>query len=45
MAADQDEVHRFHRRIGLVFQDPDVQLFSPTVGDDVAFVPLQLSCL
>jgi cobalt/nickel transport system ATP-binding protein len=25
-----------------VFQDPDVQLFSPTVGDDVAFGPLQL---
>ncbi|HEY7802321.1 MAG TPA: ABC transporter ATP-binding protein [Dehalococcoidia bacterium] len=42
IGADQDEVHRFHRRIGLVFQDPDVQLFSPTVGDDVAFGPLQL---
>ena len=39
---DADEAHRFHRRIGLVFQDPDVQLFSPTVGDDVAFGPLQL---
>ncbi len=37
-----DEAHRFHRRIGLVFQDPDVQLFSPTVGDDVAFGSLQL---
>ncbi len=40
--ADASETHRFHRRIGLVFQDPDVQLFSPTVGDDVAFGPLQL---
>lgn len=40
--ADQEAAHRFHRRIGLVFQDPDVQLFSPTVGDDVAFGPLQL---
>jgi cobalt/nickel transport system ATP-binding protein len=39
---DAEEAHRFHRRIGLVFQDPDVQLFSPTVGDDVAFGPLQL---
>ncbi len=39
---DVEEAHRFHRRIGLVFQDPDVQLFSPTVGDDVAFGPLQL---
>ncbi|MBE0643852.1 MAG: ABC transporter ATP-binding protein [Bacteroidetes bacterium] len=26
-------------RIGLVFQNPDDQLFSPTVGDDVAFGP------
>ncbi len=39
---DVEAAHRFHRRIGLVFQDPDVQLFSPTVGDDVAFGPLQL---
>jgi cobalt/nickel transport system ATP-binding protein len=37
-----DEGHRFHREVGLVFQDPDVQLFSATVGDDVAFGPLQL---
>jgi cobalt/nickel transport system ATP-binding protein len=33
---------RFHRRVGLVFQDPDIQLFSATVLDDVAFGPLQL---
>ncbi|MBE3561112.1 MAG: ABC transporter ATP-binding protein [Ktedonobacteraceae bacterium] len=32
----------FHREVGLVFQDPDVQLFSATVFDDVAFGPLQL---
>lgn len=32
----------FRRRVGLVFQDPDVQLFSPTVWDEVAFGPLQL---
>jgi cobalt/nickel transport system ATP-binding protein len=38
----QEAAHRFHREIGLVFQDPDIQLFSPTVGDDVAFGPLQL---
>jgi cobalt/nickel transport system ATP-binding protein len=42
IGADAEETHRFHRRIGLVFQDPDIQLFSPTVGDDVAFGPLQL---
>lgn len=33
---------RLHRRVGLVFQDADVQLFSPTVWDDVAFGPLQM---
>lgn len=27
-------------RLGLVFQDPDDQLFSPTVFDDVAYGPL-----
>ena len=41
VAAGQD-AFRFHRRVGLVFQDPDVQLFSATVFDDVAFGPLQL---
>ena len=29
-------------RIGLLFQDPDDQLFSPTVFEDVAFGPLNL---
>jgi cobalt/nickel transport system ATP-binding protein len=32
----------FRRRVGLVFQDADVQLFSPSVQDEVAFAPLQL---
>ncbi len=39
---DGEAAHRFHRQVGLVFQDADVQLFSPTVLDDVAFGPLQL---
>ncbi len=30
------------RSLGMVFQDPDDQLFMPTVGDDVAFGPLNL---
>lgn len=30
------------RSVGLVFQDPDDQLFMPTVQDDVAFGPLNL---
>jgi cobalt/nickel transport system ATP-binding protein len=32
----------FRRKLGMVFQDPDVQLFSPTVWDEVTFGPLQL---
>jgi len=32
----------FRRRVGMVFQNPDIQLFSPTVFDEVAFGPLQL---
>ena len=41
VVAGQD-AFRFHREVGLVFQDPDIQLFSATVLDDVAFGPLQL---
>ncbi len=41
VAAGQD-AFQFHREVGLVFQDPDVQLFSATVLDDVVFGPLQL---
>jgi cobalt/nickel transport system ATP-binding protein len=32
----------FRRRVGLVFQNPDAQLFNPTVFDEIAFGPLQL---
>jgi cobalt/nickel transport system ATP-binding protein len=32
----------FRRRAALVFQNPDVQLFNPTVFDEVAFGPLQM---
>jgi cobalt/nickel transport system ATP-binding protein len=32
----------FRRRVGMVFQNPDIQLFNPTVFDEVAFGPLQL---
>nr|WP_239479563.1 ABC transporter ATP-binding protein [Actibacterium sp. 188UL27-1] len=33
---------KVRRRVGLVFQDPDDQLFCPTVAEDVAFGPLNL---
>ncbi|MBS1125419.1 MAG: transporter related [Nitrospirae bacterium] len=32
----------FRKKVAFVFQNPDVQLFSSTVWDDVAFGPLQL---
>ena len=32
------------RAVGLVFQNPDDQLFSPTVFDDVAFGPIYQGC-
>lgn len=33
---------QIHRTVGFVFQDADDQLFMPTVGEDVAFGPLNL---
>jgi cobalt/nickel transport system ATP-binding protein len=39
---DDEYNFSFRRRVGLVFQDTDVQLFSPSVLDEVAFAPLQL---
>ncbi len=32
----------FRRQVGMVFQNPDAQLFCPTVREDIAFGPLQL---
>ncbi|MGI9135069.1 MAG: energy-coupling factor ABC transporter ATP-binding protein [Rhodoferax sp.] len=40
--ADETAHFAFRRRVGLVFQNPDVQLFNPTVFDEVAFGPLQM---
>jgi len=39
---DPKFAYPFRQRVGLIFQNPDVQLFSPTVFDEVAFGPLQL---
>ncbi len=35
-------IETIRRQVGLVFQDPDDQLFCPTVQEDVAFGPQQL---
>jgi cobalt/nickel transport system ATP-binding protein len=32
----------FRSRVGFVFQNPDIQLFCPTVKDDILFGPLQM---
>jgi cobalt transport protein ATP-binding subunit len=39
---DRTTVKRVRADVGLVFQDPDDQLFSPTVFEDVAFGPIHL---
>jgi cobalt/nickel transport system ATP-binding protein len=37
-----ENVEAIRRQVGLVFQDPDDQLFCPTVEEDVSFGPQQL---
>ncbi len=38
----KEHFKEIRRRVGIVFQDPDDQLFMPTVHDDVAFGPANL---
>jgi cobalt transport protein ATP-binding subunit len=38
----RDSLPEVRRRVGLLFQDPDDQIFCPTVHEDVAFGPAQL---
>jgi cobalt/nickel transport system ATP-binding protein len=40
--ADRKQLAEIRRRVGIVFQDPDDQLFMPTVAEDVAFGPANL---
>jgi cobalt/nickel transport system ATP-binding protein len=42
LKVDDKTVRAVRARVGLVFQDPDDQLFSPTVFEDVAFGPLHM---
>jgi cobalt/nickel transport system permease protein len=39
LPVDRANLREIRRRVGVVFQDPDDQLFMPTVGQDVAFGP------
>jgi cobalt/nickel transport system ATP-binding protein len=38
----RENLAELRRKVGLVFQDPDDQLFMPTVEEDVAFGPLNV---
>jgi len=40
--SDESFSRYFRSKVGLVFQNPDVQLFCPTVKEDIIFGPLQL---
>ena len=42
LAVEKANLREIRRRVGIVFQDPDDQLFMPTVGADVAFGPANL---
>jgi cobalt transport protein ATP-binding subunit len=42
MQVSNETIGRVRAEVGLVFQDPDDQLFSPTVWDDVAFGPTHM---
>jgi ABC-type cobalt transport system, ATPase component len=39
---DAEAQRAFRSKVGFVFQNPDIQLFCPTVKEDILFGPLQL---
>lgn len=43
MNMEDKNLSRIRHNVGLVFQDPDNQLFMPTVFDDVSFGPLNMA--
>jgi cobalt/nickel transport system ATP-binding protein len=38
----EKNIFKIRRKVGIVFQNPDEQLFMPTVFDDIAFGPLNM---
>jgi len=44
LGVNDKTVRSIRAKVGLVFQDPDDQLFSSTVFEDVAFGPLHMEC-
>ena len=41
-AKDKASLKEIRAKVGIVFQDPDDQLFMPTVGEDIAFGPYNM---
>lgn len=39
---NKESIKEIRAKVGIVFQDPDDQLFMPTVGEDVAFGPYNM---
>lgn len=42
LEVNRESIAEIRQRVGLVFQNPDDQLFNPTVEEDVAFGPLNM---
>lgn len=40
---DKKELMKVRQKVGIVFQNPDDQLFAPTVMEDVAFGPMNMN--
>lgn len=43
LTIDGQDLKEIRKLVGMVFQDPEDQLFMPTVFDDIAFGPLNMS--
>ena len=41
---DQSFARSFHQRIGFLFQNPEAQLFCPSVEEEISFGPRQMGC-
>lgn len=41
-AKNKESLRSIRSKVGIVFQDPDDQLFMPTVGEDIAFGPFNM---
>lgn len=42
---EKDELLKVRQKVGIVFQDPNDQLFAPTVKEDIAFGPMNLGLI